>query len=588
MAGGRAGIDWNVLNHRYTGSNSSFLLGLQAGAISSDQHVALFSGSFTVFCSLLWFLNPKGLLRNKLWGLGLLLLLLPLFYWRPVYFLFSLLKSATSYWYRYSFVGIFPFLYLAGLALSCHMEKSIFHSSRKYLLFVYPAVVFYIAYRRPFQPLKYLLASTCCFIILFIFMELRVRSNHLKWQKLATLCIVGVTLCEVMGNAYHVMKVMRNPLVAQYEKHTEEAQEQWNRLQSKDSSVYRINQTHPFLTEGKNTSANFNEPLAFHYPGISSYTSSPDNIQMKFMERLGYRQGSENLNVTVQSVLGADALLGVKYIHSKFDIVELPLAIKKQFNGEKTYLNPYAFPIAFLVNQEAFKKIAYQNNPFLYQNAVFSALSGEKVDAYKAVPYHHFAKKEKQESYVLPRINGEVILYGNILTAKDVKGVLNLNDSYQQRYSDWLTPSVFYIPQIENKRNHIQFIYQQKKEKNLQAQFYYLDLEVLRKEVDRHQKHAVNIVTMKDGYVEMDADAQSKQMLFTSIPYDKGWNIQVNGKMVKPTLFADCLMGIPLDIGNNKVIMEYHLPGAKFGCAVSVISVGILAVIWKKQKKMVN
>lgn len=74
-------------------------------------------------------------------------------------------------------------------------------------------------------------------------------------------------------------------------------------------------------------------------------------------------------------------------------------------------------------------------------------------------------------------------------------------------------------------------------------------------------------------------------------PYDKGWNIQVNGKIVKQTLFADCLMGIPLDIGNignNKVIMEYHLPGAKFGCAVSVISVGILAVIWKKQKKMVN
>ncbi|WP_296400280.1 YfhO family protein, partial [uncultured Acidaminococcus sp.] len=138
MAGGRAGIDWNVLNRRYIGSNSSFLLGLQSGAISTNQHVALFSGSFTVFCSLLWFINPKGLLRNKLWVLGLLLLLLPLFYWRPAYFLFSLLKNATSYWYRYSFVGIFPFLYLAGQALSCHAEKSIFHSFRKYLLLIYP------------------------------------------------------------------------------------------------------------------------------------------------------------------------------------------------------------------------------------------------------------------------------------------------------------------------------------------------------------------------------------------------------------------------------------------------------------------
>jgi uncharacterized membrane protein YfhO len=586
MAGGRAGIDWNVLNRRYIGSNSSFLLGLQSGAISTNQHVALFSGSFTVFCSLLWFINPKGLLRNKLWVLGLLLLLLPLFYWRPAYFLFSLLKNATSYWYRYSFVGIFPFLYLAGQALSCHAEKSIFHSFRKYLLLIYPVVVLFVAYRRPFQPLKYLIASICCFILLFIFMEIRVRSNHLNWQRMATLCIAGVTLCEVMGNAYHVMKLTRNPLVGQYEQHTKEAQEQWDRLQSMDSSVYRINQTHPFLTEDKNTSANFNEPLAFHYPGISSYTSSPDNIQMRLMDSLGYRQGSENLNVTVQSVLGADALLGVKYIHSKLDIAELPLAFKEQLNGEKTYRNPYAFPLAFVVNQTAFREITYQKDPFLYQNEVFSALAGERIEAYKPITYKRFVKKEKQEIYDLPRISGNAILYGNIPTEKDVKGVLDINGSYHQKYSDWLTPSVFYIPQVENKENHIQFSYQQKTSKIFQPQFYYLDLAVLQKEADRHQKQAAIIVKMKDGYVEIDADAQNNQALFTSIPYDKGWHIQVNGKTVKPILFADCLMGIPMENGNNKVIMEYHLPGVKLGCAVSLIGVGILILIWRRQKKI--
>lgn len=77
------------------------------------------------------------------------------------------------------------------------------------------------------------------------------------------------------------------------------------------------------------------------------------------------------------------------------------------------------------------------------------------------------------------------------------------------------------------------------------------------------ENNAAQIHAFKNGKVEMDVSGQQGKLLFTSVPYDKGWQIKVNGNRVSPKLIENYLMAIPLADGDNHVVLTYQLPGFK-------------------------
>ena len=65
---------------------------------------------------------------------------------------------------------------------------------------------------------------------------------------------------------------------------------------------------------------------------------------------------------------------------------------------------------------------------------------------------------------------------------------------------------------------------------------------------------------------------KSAPMLF-SIPYDDGWQAQVDGKPVKIHQVVDNLMAVNLKPGQHKVELNYQVPGLKIGWIVSFVSI---------------
>ena len=115
------------------------------------------------------------------------------------------------------------------------------------------------------------------------------------------------------------------------------------------------------------------------------------------------------------------------------------------------------------------------------------------------------------------------------------------------------------------------------------VQFYYVDLNALETVTAKLKSNPARIHAFRNGYVEMDVNATNNQTLFTSIPFDKGWKIYVNGENVKPILIADCLMGIKLQEGTNKITMRYSLPGLIPGISISCISLILYLYLVKKE-----
>ena len=591
MATGRGSIDWNSLSLSYSGSRIHFIQGFQAGAISGNKKVTLFVGSYALVGALIFYLDSNFGKTRRIWILYWLPFSLLVFYWAPFYFLFSLLKSATSYWYRYSFIFSIPMIFCTASYLS--MPKSNFRNDKRNfaLLLIYPAITILLSVVRPGQSQYFVFLSSFIFVVLLGYFYLHGTEYNKKSRffRIYKAIVFVLVLVELTFNAGHVMNTFKNNDVLAYRAYVQDGVQQVQHIKENDKEIYRLHQTHPFYTQALNITANFNEPLAYGYYGISSYTSSPDNRGLAFLNRMGYAQCGENMNITTGSILSADSLLGVKYILSPVQLEGLKeVSWGRMLNDERIYQNPYMMPLAFTLKSSAVAKVPYHNDPFVYQNLLWSELLGHPVSIYKRMEYQISSSNEHTIIFALKTpADGSCLLYGNLPTSGNLEGELLINHQIRQGYSRWLAPSVFNIPQ-----NAFPTVELHTKQKNNQvianAQFYYLDLKEWENIYKEVENNAAQIHAFKNGKVEMDVSGQQGKLLFTSVPYDKGWQIKVNGNRVSPKLIENYLMAIPLADGDNHVVLTYQLPGFKKGILVTLLSILILIGVSPRHTHLFN
>ena len=145
-------------------------------------------------------------------------------------------------------------------------------------------------------------------------------------------------------------------------------------------------------------------------------------------------------------------------------------------------------------------------------------------------------------------------------------------------------------------------------------QFYHLDYDLFHGDVQALKESPWNIDTAKsnDRYLEGDIDIQEGQLMYTSIPYEPGWTIKVDGKTVGE-LFSDSTMdngtslmvnntglgadalgevgilnamiGLRLPAGHHTVSMKYTPPGFNTGLVLLVIGLAIVVLFWMYDNK---
>ena len=68
--------------------------------------------------------------------------------------------------------------------------------------------------------------------------------------------------------------------------------------------------------------------------------------------------------------------------------------------------------------------------------------------------------------------------------------------------------------------------------------------------------------------------------LFTSIPYDEGWNVYVDGKKVEKIKLLDAFIGLKLEKGQHRIEFKYQTVGFIEGAIISGASIAILILMY--------
>ena len=66
--------------------------------------------------------------------------------------------------------------------------------------------------------------------------------------------------------------------------------------------------------------------------------------------------------------------------------------------------------------------------------------------------------------------------------------------------------------------------------------------------------------------------ADSEGLVFTSIPYDKGWTVLVNGEEVEIKTLEDAFIMVPVSEGTHTIEFKFTPGGFYLGITISILS----------------
>ena len=142
-------------------------------------------------------------------------------------------------------------------------------------------------------------------------------------------------------------------------------------------------------------------------------------------------------------------------------------------------------------------------------------------------------------------------------------------------------------------------------------QFYQFDYDAFHEDIQKLKASPMNINMDKfrENHIEGTVTAQEGQILYTSIPYETGWTIKVDGKTVN-NLFEDtvkedgsklaknniagdtgvvvilnAMIGLKLTPGEHTISMTYSPPGFHMGIITLIIGIAILVLFYFYDKK---
>lgn len=386
-------------------------------------------------------------------------------------------------------------------------------------------------------------------------------------------------------------------------------------VKTKGSGFYRIGEQ---LTK---TGCNFS--FLYNYPGTEYFGSTMDYSINQFLNRLGktdtyYLQTIDAVEPFTQS------FLGIKYLLTPWQIDNC--VYQEITNGQLSdkilaYQNEYACSLGMLVHRDELTA-AELTDENCYENANLLArlLTGEQEEIYSQIDVQvddALIPLEGGERHIAVSFYGEenaklyldivgrwikerkVITYGpedgenhigEAETEKEAALLIELDGRtiYYGRYTLNFPRGIDLGRIPETGRHTLVFRYPEELELS-SIKFCFQNEDVLQHYLEKLQARQMTEVKMQKSGATGKVIASENSALITSLPYDEGWNVYVDGAETGYRKVLDAFLAVDLLPGEHKVEFRYIPKGFRKGCILAAVSLfTIVTYFGLKRKQNVN
>ncbi|MBE6152554.1 MAG: hypothetical protein E7165_04510 [Firmicutes bacterium] len=537
-----------------------------------------------------YFFNSKINSKEKKGTLFLILFFIISFVFYPVDVIWHTFQHPAGFPFRYSF--IFDFVLLI-IAFRCY--QNIKGVDRKLFKKLIPAVIIITVIMDKLMYTTNMYYKIICSGILIIAYLLYLYYSKSQVIKKIFAVIIVIEMCI---NGILIVYNLDYQKRDEYIDFITEYGEVIENIKKHDNGIYRIEKDYSYST---------NDPLLLNYNGISHFSSTYEGINNSLLgDYLGVFNRFYITNHTGSTPV-TDSLFNIKYL-----LLNDESNYYKLFNNYDNkiyaYENIYSLPLGFMVNQNLKKLELEKLKPFVNQNQILKNMSGFDKDVFLenkkiTTEFYNLKLKENDKIYIYNKANSTLPssliytvkvehsggLYAYISSEYNKKIDILLNgehiiDTSDQNAFRYNIIDLGYFEKGDVLELEIQLLENQIKFNDIV--FYTFDLENFDKHINILQNNQyLNIDTFKGDYIKATIEVNnSEQMLYTSIPFDNGWTIKVDGKNQTPIKIFDSLIGLKLEEGNHTIELSYTPRGLYLGAVISLISI-VLVVIMSRRKK---
>ena len=569
------------------------LTGVNRTVFASDELPLpnVYAGLLTFTGVILFFINKKINIRAKLLAFLILLIFVLSFNINSLDFIWHAFHVPNDLPWRYSFIYVFIFITIGyyGILRIKDLKKSSVFASFFILL-----ITILLAYKFSFKNIDFdRTIINIIFVLLYLLIFLFTQFKKINKKIIHALIIIFVSAECIYGIDYN-WNIDHDIATFMSDKKTYE--KLISETTSKDNDLYRMEKT-DYLT--------LNDAAWYNYKGISTFTSMAYESVSKFQRKLGL--SGNNINSYYYKYYNTpiyNTMFDIKYLMGSY--IENPYYSYLK-TDDKVDLIKYNYSSSLLYGVDKKIKGYYpeEYNPFKNQSN-FVSLTTNTTDIYTDVlvkdviggeitPSDFKNNSNGEFNYILDdgqnsitfildnKVNQNIYLYIN---GSNVNG-FEVDDKYYSITSDEYYTVDVGTKEIGDAKVKINF-----KDNNddgiIKFYAYAIDDDKFKEFYNEINKNILKVTSYSDTLIEGDATLKSDKVMLSTIAYDTGWKVYVDGRLVDTYKIADSYLAFDIKKGSHKIKLVYYPDGMKLGVITSFVSLAIIFVYAifsdKKQK----
>ncbi len=451
--------------------------------------------------------------------------------------------------------------------------------------------------------LKIWIANGILFLI-YIGLALLFKRRLMKWKPFVTV-VALVLLVEYVLSAYVAVDTAGHSQFSTYPADKEDVQALMSEMEgvSENSSEFcRMEFASPYT---------LNDAPLYGSHGITCFSSMCNSKVSYLLEKLGLAadDGSNRYAYKLTTPV-INSFFNIKYMITREGSFSSDTwSCMNSSSHLLSYRNEYVLPIGFMVEEDILDTDIDQLNPFTIQNYLFTNATGIHEDVFDKVELTDSETTGcaltiyDDESYYMESDSeeneGQVKLHFDVQEGDElfVYGTYSLGDTILaygtgESYSIQVDyPYIAALKKVQEDGTQ-SFSYSLKAGEAGDSALYLrkLKMDVFEKGYEKLADEPFVVTNYADTKVEGRVTAEEDGYLFTSIPYEKGWSLYVDGKKTEIEPFKDAFVGVKLSRGVHEIELKYvpegFLVGSILTAAAAWLFIMLCLIRWKKEKNL--
>lgn len=370
-------------------------------------------------------------------------------------------------------------------------------------------------------------------------------------------------------------------------------------LEAESTDFYRIEFASPY---------SLNDDALFNTHGITCFSSMCNSNLSYALEELGLaaEDGSNRYAYHLTSPM-MTSFLNVKYLITR----------EGRFSANNwtdmssathliSYRNDYYLPLGFMTEEAILETSFDAVNPFDTQNEMFKLATGVEEDIFEDITLTDYTASGcavtvyDDESYFMESDNsgveGNAKLLFDLTDGQNVYGYATSSldktipvsaDGYSNTFNVEY-PYIFYVKEALDDTLSFSYTVDNGEYGDTAVYLRSFNENVFSKGYELLADEPLEVTEYTDTSISGHVSVKEDGYLYTSIPYEKGWKLYVDGKETEMEPFKEAFVGVLLEEGEHEIELKYmpegFVPGALITGACVVVFTALCIYKKKRQK----